>query len=394
MKQGIAFIKEHLSVMEDLAESDEEKEVCGRISAVFADMEKNILTALVNLVEKSGVKVRKTGERFVELQDRLDLYGGRITDDLTKIVTSVRRERNNASETLGQSVAKAAKINVGALILSLATLIPVFSVFARSIVKPLKRVISGVNEAALQVALASGQISSAGLSLSGDSSDQMAAVEETSSSLENMTAATRQTGKLASISERLANENVEKSGQFLKSLAELAADISRIEADNDLIGKLIKTIEEIAFQTNLLSLNAAVEAAHAGEAGAGFSVVADEVRSLAARTTEAAKNTEQSLQNIMDGISRTAHTVKTIKNGFETIINAASAISEKTAEVTRASGDQTVKIEQISAAENAINKAAQRVAANARETASSSEKLSSQAEEMKAFIGELVNMAE
>ncbi len=279
---------------------------------------------------------------------------------------------------------------ITAVLIILMTLLIFFIV--KAIVRPINQIITGLTRMSDHVASAADQMFSASQCLAGDSSEQAASVEETSSSLEDMAAVSRKASELTLDSEQLINESVEKLGQFLKTLSELTGNMSRIEADNDRIRKIVKTIDGIAFQTNLLSLNAAIEAARAGETGAGFAVVADEVRNLAMSTTEAAKSTEELLHNTIQAISHTAHSIKTINSGFEAIIDLAAAIKRKTAAVTGASREQRGRIEHISEAANAINIATQRVAANAEETASTSDELNVQVENMKRFISELTNL--
>jgi methyl-accepting chemotaxis protein len=279
---------------------------------------------------------------------------------------------------------------ITAVLILLIALLTVF--IANIIVKPVHRVITGLTRISDHIGSAADQMASASQRLAGDSSAQAGSVEETSSSLEDMAAVIRDASQLIMDSEMLINRSSGKLGQFLKTLSELAGNMSRIEADNDQIRKIVKTIDEIAFQTNLLSLNAAVEAARAGEAGAGFSVVAEEVKRLSMRSTEAAKNTQELLYNTVQAITQTAHSINVMNSGFKEIIESAEAAQEKTAALTKAGEKQKDRIIHISEAANAINMAARRVAAGAEETASASEELNAQAEEMKTFVSKLTKL--
>jgi hypothetical protein len=174
-----------------------------------------------------------------------------------------------------------------------------------SLMRPLRRVIEGIEGSADQVATASSQVSSASQQLAEGSSEQAASIEETSSSLEEMSSMTKQNADNADQANKLiagTKDVVSLASQSMERLTNSMLEISKASEETS---KIIKTIDEIAFQTNLLALNAAVEAARAGEAGAGFAVVADEVRNLAMRAADAAKNTA----DLIEG------TVKKVKEG-------------------------------------------------------------------------------
>jgi methyl-accepting chemotaxis protein len=175
-------------------------------------------------------------------------------------------------------------------------------------------------------------------------------------------------------------------------MVRMGGAIQKIKQSSDETAKIIKTIDEIAMQTNLLALNAAVEAARAGEAGRGFAVVAEEVRNLAQRSAEAAKNTayliEGSQKNADDGVNASTEVAKII----EQIIVSVQKVTQLIAEVSAASQEQSQGIEQVNTAVAQMDKVTQSNAANAEESASASEELSSQAQNLNAMVADLVNI--
>jgi methyl-accepting chemotaxis protein len=184
-------------------------------------------------------------------------------------------------------------------------------------------------------------------------------------------------------------QNIEKSGQSLKSMVEMSTGMNQIEADGSEMLKIIKTIDEIAFQTNLLALNAAVEAARAGEAGVGFAVVAQEVRNLAARASEAAKNTREKLDGNLHQVSNTVRGLRGVNDNFEAIVESATTMGEKIGSVTQASKSISGQIQEITATMEDLGRVVQENAANSEESAAASEQLASLAQEMNTIVQEL-----
>ena len=279
-----------------------------------------------------------------------------------------------------------------AVIIFLALTIFAVTVFARGISMPIKSAVDQMEEASHQIASASSQVASASQSLAEGSSEQASAIEETSSSLEEMTSMTKQNAGNAVQADNLmkqTNEVVKKANSSMETLTNSMREIS---AASEETSKIIKTIDEIAFQTNLLALNAAVEAARAGEAGAGFAVVAEEVRNLAMRSADAAKNTsvliEGTVKKIKDGSDLVAHT----NEAFAEVAVSSSKVGELVGEIAAASQEQAQGIDQINKAVTEMDKVTQQTAANAEESASASEEMNAQAEQMKQVSVALVNI--
>lgn len=258
-----------------------------------------------------------------------------------------------------------------------------------SIIKPINNAIAGISDGAEQLTAASSQVSSASQQLAAGSSEQAASLEGTSSSMEELSSMTKQNADHAQQAKAMMGEVqriVENVNVNMLNMAEAIADVTKSSQET---GKIIKTIDEIAFQTNLLALNAAVEAARAGEAGAGFAVVANEVRNLAIRSAEAAKNTSDLIENTIKSVIHGNELTKLTQDAFKENIEISAKIGNIIDEITAASQEQFQGIEQINKNVTEMDEVTQQTAAHAEESASSSEEMHAQAEKLKHFVRDL-----
>ncbi len=255
-----------------------------------------------------------------------------------------------------------------------------------SVVQSLDDALDQVRETVAHVTSASSQIAGGAQSLAQGSSQQASSLEQVSSSLDEISSVTKQNADNSNVAKDLAEEARTAANEGDASMKQMAEAINQIKQSADNTAKIIKSIDDIAFQTNLLALNAAVEAARAGEAGKGFAVVAEEVRNLAMRSAEAAKNTadliEQSVKNADNGVKITEEVAKSLSK----IVDRADKVGGLIAGIATASNEQSTGIDQVTKSVAQMNEVTQSNAANAEESASAVEELNSLAEELQDLV--------
>ena len=256
----------------------------------------------------------------------------------------------------------------------------------------LRGVVNSVFSGVEQIACASGQIASTSQGLAEGASEQASSLEETSASLEEMSSMAKRNADNARKAGELSKLARQTADRGLADMQSMAQAMQGIKESSDQVAKIIKTIDEIAFQTNILSLNAAVEAARAGEAGMGFAVVAKEVRSLALRSATAAKETADKIETAIQRTSQGVQISALVQKGLMEIAGQIKQVDQLVAEVSAASSEQCEGGEQVKTAVIQMDKVTQSNAASAEESASASEELNSQAETLKDAVGELCQL--
>ena len=297
----------------------------------------------------------------------------------------------------GSSARELQTATVGALIgLGIATVLGLGIAFfmTRSTTRSIKAIADQVSSGSEQTSAAASQVASASQSLAEGASEQAASLEETSSSLEEMSSMTKRNAENAQKANDLARQARTAADAGVKDVEEMTAAMHEIKTSSDDIAKIIKTIDEIAFQTNILALNAAVEAARAGEAGMGFAVVAEEVRALAQRSAQAAKETASKIEGALRRSERGVQISARVDQALHEIVIKAREVDQLVAEVATASGEQSQGISQLNTAVTQMDKVTQANAASAEESASAAEELNAQADAMGKVAQELVELIE
>ena len=244
-----------------------------------------------------------------------------------------------------------------------------------------------VQESAMAISTASGEISMGNTDLSRRTEEQAASLEETASSMEQITSNVNQTADNA----RSANLESSKARQVAQdggaAVTQVIAAMEAINQSSAKINEIIGVVDEIAFQTNLLALNAAVEAARAGEQGRGFAVVAAEVRNLAKRSADAAKEIKglirESVAKSMDGNKVAAHAGETIAE----VVNNVQRVTSLVSEIANATQEQSTGLNEINKAVVSMDEVTQQNAALVEEAAAAAESLDAQAHALTEIVG-------
>jgi len=258
------------------------------------------------------------------------------------------------------------------------------------VARPLERMSDALRAGSEEVRAAAVSIAASSQSQAEGATEQAAALEETSASIEEISSMTRGNAEHASSARRLAGEARAAAEAGAAAMARMQSTMKEIEASNANVQAILKSIDEIAFQTNILALNAAVEAARAGEAGAGFGVVAEEVRNLAQRSAEAAHSTAGKIGDAIAKVQAGSRLTAEVSQHLERILEKTRAEDELSAQIASASAEQSRGISQITVAMNQVDGVTRNTAAGAEEMASAAEELNGQVTAMRETVQELV----
>jgi methyl-accepting chemotaxis protein/methyl-accepting chemotaxis protein-1 (serine sensor receptor) len=394
------------SVLSDAAGVEQNRravaELERRIDAHFAELIPLLDSAsdrqLVQALQAKAVAVRPLSDDVTQLiqkqqmSDALKLVSDRLLPAYEELQRTagdfLADQRNKMSSETRDVLASASSTRLLAfLFVGLTVGCSLLIIFA---VRQMNGALSGmgsqVSAGAEQVSHAAVQMGAISQSLAQGASEQAVSLEQTSASAEQVNAMVQQNAK----SSREAAAHTNDANRLLTEanlkLEHMLVSMRDISSSSEKISKIIRVIDEIAFQTNILSLNAAVEAARAGEAGMGFAVVADEVRNLAQRCSQAARDTsgliEESIQHSKTGRIR----LDEVAGAMRQVTDSAVHVQRLSNEVNAGSEEQARAIEQISKAILQIQQVTQQTAASAEEGASAGSQMSSEAENLQSTV--------
>ncbi len=237
------------------------------------------------------------------------------------------------------------------------------------------------------VKVAAGEIASGNADLSARTETQASSLQQTASSMEQLTATVKTNADTARAATQLATAARDVATRGGDVVGQVVATMDEISASSKKIADIIGTIDGIAFQTNILALNAAVEAARAGEQGRGFAVVAGEVRSLAQRSAQAAREIKSLIGASVEKVDTGAKLVGDAGTTMTDIVQQVKRVSDLIAEISAASAEQTSGIGQVNDAVTQLDQATQQNAALVEQSAAAAESLRQQAEQLVAAVG-------
>ncbi|NLH02372.1 MAG: HAMP domain-containing protein, partial [Clostridiales bacterium] len=235
------------------------------------------------------------------------------------------------------------------------------------------------NDIAEQVSAGSNQISSVSQTLSQGTTEQASAIEQLSATVSNIAELSKRNAEQANKASEMSIEAAQGVNESNNYMTQMLDAMNEITSTSREIGKIVKAIDDIAFQTNILSLNAAVEAARAGASGKGFAVVADEVRNLAQRSAEAAKNTTTLVESTVEAIENGRNIADATAKSLQLVEEKSSVVTDIIAKIAEASQNQALATEQVLNGIDQVSTVVQINSATAEESAAAAEELAAQA---------------
>jgi len=344
-----------------------------RIKNLVEDMKALAESALMGKLEISADASKHEGEY------------GKIVENVNKMLDAVIHPINEAAEILYKVADKDLSSRMNGYYNG------DFAKIKNALNTAINNLDDGLNNVIItseHVATASEQIDGANQAVAQGATEQAGTLQEVSSNLHELSASSSQNVSGAKEAISLSGSILKTTQQGVKSLQELSDAINKIKVSSDETTTIVKVIDEIAFQTNLLALNAAVEAARAGEAGKGFAVVAEEVRNLALRSAEAAKNTSSLVDEVIQNAGNGVDLNQKVTKDLGEIARQIQHMNEGINEIAYSSREQSEGIEQINQAVIQLNNLTQQNASNAEESAASSNEMANHVMEMQNKVKE------
>jgi methyl-accepting chemotaxis protein len=275
------------------------------------------------------------------------------------------------------------------IVILVLIVVAVILTLVKDIVKSMEQITNDLDDTSRMVESASLELDANSQELSSGSTEQAASVQETSSTLEETSSMIQQNNENTKQAAFLAKQSKEFATKSNEEMGKMILSIDELKKSSDEISKIIKVIDEIAFQTNILSLNAAVEAARAGDAGKGFAVVAEEVRTLAQKSAQAAKETAKIIERNIQISQTSSEITKEVQKSIKGIDEQDKKVSDLLDEIAVATNEQAQGVDQINKAVSQMEIVISSNAQMAEKSAVASKDLYNQTSNMNEIIGRL-----
>lgn len=406
-KLEYAFLAQENSAKENEKERiyGELKETWEKTDKAWKEMESLARSFSIELWEKSRsswenwralhqefIRQWKEGKR----NEALALFNGKERElfienerNLNTLTQGLAQWREQAVQTGREETGRMKAFIVGGTILGIFLTLFWGGFFSRSVTRPIRRIIQGLTETCAQFESTARQIATASQQLAAGTSAQAAAVEEASSVSAELSSSIQKNTEEVEKLQVISGDSTVVGQEAFEFFRQAKKATKEIKLASEETAKIVKTIGEIAFQTNLLALSASVEAAQSNEAGIGFSVVAQEVRNLAKRSTEAAKDTSALIDETLRVITKGDNLVRASLGSFISYGEASAPINSFSAKAAEVAQKQAQGIAQINIALGEISHSAQNNAAGAQEAASAAQEISAQSAHLSRVLDEL-----
>jgi methyl-accepting chemotaxis protein len=385
------------SVAAEIAKLQKDYEELAKLDATLRDESKNELYAKLGAAAAAYAAgldqlVSLTEERTDIVNARLNVMAPQFTQALVKVRLAVTEAQGALAENIRVEKSRNEMLVLACTIgCGLAGVVVGFFLI-RSITRPITEIANQLATEAGQTHASTLIVTEVSQAMADGASRQAAALEESSASLHEMASMTARNSEAAQSAKSLATEARSTADAGAHDMEAMKTAMAGIKTSSAEIAKIIKTIDEIAFQTNILALNAAVEAARAGEAGAGFAVVAGEVRNLAQRSAQAARETAEKIADASAKSEQGATISSQVATSLGGIVDRIRQLDEMVGGIAQSSREQSEGIGQLNQAVAGIDAITQSNAKLADQSASSAEQLKGQSAEVRAAINQLLIM--
>ncbi len=323
-----------------------------------------------------------------------------LSEDDVKVITKFGQRKDEIGQTIAAAASFVTRINEvsdvlatvadGDLTVELAPLSEkdTLGLSLQKMTGSLSDMFSGINASSSQVSTGAHQMADGAQALAQGATEQAATVEELSSSITELAERTKNNAVMAGKTAQLADTIRVSAEKGTAQMDEMVSAVRGIHEASQSISKVMKTIDDIAFQTNILALNAAVEAARAGEHGKGFAVVAEEVRNLAGKSAQAARESGDMISNSIEKAELGVRIAGETSTSLAEIVNGVNESSQLITDIAKESEAQSVGIEQINSGIDQVAQVVQQNSATAEESAAASQEMSSQSTLLQQMIAQ------